>query len=113
MMEKHAMKLADKCSVHELHVFHAADALDKMAQIKSFYSKYHTKYPKSVMMLADADVVYMDMKAFDKAVKYAASHAGITLPNMVNSAAGALAQRQQGCLPAEFGDANLKALLTH
>merc|ERR1719214_405842 len=74
-----------------------------MEQIKSFYSTYQTKFPKSVVLKADDNVVYMDVEAFDKAVAYAAHHPeySIMLPNMVNSKAGTFYQRQQGCLPAE------------
>merc|ERR1719161_2308551 len=74
-----------------------------MAQLKSFYSTYQSKHPNAVLLKADDNTVYMDVKAFDKAVAYTASHpeSGIMLPNKVNSAAGTFYQRQQGCLPAE------------
>jgi hypothetical protein len=141
MAEKYAMTLADQCSVHELHTFHAEEDMDQMAQIKTFYANYHTKFRNSVVLKADENVVYMDVKAFDKAVAYAAKHLeyGIMLPNKVNSAAGTFYQRKQGCLPeqphgvqllnqrpegdimamydtmksAMYGETELKALLTH
>merc|ERR1719161_190823 len=112
-----------------------------MAQLKSFYSTYQSKHPNAVLLKADDNTVYMDVKAFDKAVAYTASHpeSGITLPNKVNSPAGTFYQRQQGCLPAEphgvnlinmrpegdltaayeamqsamYGEVELKALVTH
>merc|ERR1719440_1691434 len=103
LAEKYAMKLADQCSVHELHVFNAAADLDQTAQIKAFYSTYTAKSPKTVVVKADDNVVYMDIKAFDKAIASAANNPeyGIMVPNMVNSAAGTLYQKKQGCLPAE------------
>jgi len=106
MAEKYGMKLADQCSIHELHIFTAAEDMDEIAQIKNFYSLgqgFDNSESPVVLVKADENVVYMDSKAFDTATAYVASKSegGITIPNKVNSASGAFYQRKKGCLPAK------------
>merc|ERR1719456_149467 len=63
LIEKYAMKLAEQCSIHELHIFWTIDqGIDRWVEMKSFYQEYPIMHESTVIFKADDNIVYIDVK---------------------------------------------------
>eukprot|EP00746_Dinoflagellata_sp_MGD_P167128 gnl/MRDRNA2_/MRDRNA2_97505_c0_seq1.p1 gnl/MRDRNA2_/MRDRNA2_97505_c0~~gnl/MRDRNA2_/MRDRNA2_97505_c0_seq1.p1 ORF type:complete len:1585 (+),score=356.23 gnl/MRDRNA2_/MRDRNA2_97505_c0_seq1:613-4755(+) len=105
LIEKYAMKLAEQCSIHELHLFYTIDkGYSQWTEMKLFYQEYPVIHEETVIFKADDNLVYLDIKKVDIMAAHTVSDSKmqLILPNVVNTGVGAYHQSRHQCLPKRW-----------